>query len=40
MAEAILASDMHLDPERPEGLALFDRFLGEVAAGADVADGV
>ena len=35
MAEAILASDMHLDPERPEGLALFDRFLGEVAAGAD-----
>jgi len=35
MAEALLASDMHLDPERPEGLALFERFLGEVAAGAD-----
>lgn len=35
MAEVLLASDMHLDPRRPEGLALFDRFLTEVAAGAD-----
>jgi UDP-2,3-diacylglucosamine hydrolase len=35
MAEVLLASDMHLDPERPAGLALFDRFLTEVATGAD-----
>lgn len=35
MSHAILASDMHLDPERPESMALFGRFLDEVAAGAD-----
>ncbi|MFW6191784.1 MAG: UDP-2,3-diacylglucosamine diphosphatase [Thiohalospira sp.] len=35
MPGTILASDMHLDPERPESMALFDRFLDEIAAGAD-----
>lgn len=31
----LFISDLHLDESRPEGLARFERFLGEAAPGAD-----
>ncbi|WP_018234025.1 UDP-2,3-diacylglucosamine diphosphatase [Thioalkalivibrio thiocyanodenitrificans] len=35
MQQTLFISDLHLDPERPHILALFERFLREDAAGAD-----
>lgn len=35
MSRALFVSDLHLDPEHPEGIALLRRFGRELAAGAD-----